>query len=108
MRTEKGLTQAELANQLGVTDRAVSNWENGRRMPDISFLPSLCDILDISMSELLKGERLPSEDKESGYKEILLNTLDDNKKNKKKIIELFTILVVSIFSFLTLFISSKT
>ena len=104
LRTEKGLTQAELANKLGVTDRAVSNWENGRRMPDIAFLPSLCDILDISMSELLTGERLHSEEKELGYKEILLNTLDDNKKNKRKIIGLFTILVVSIFSFLTLFI----
>ena len=52
VRKEKGLTQQELAKIVGVTDRAISNWENGRRMPDISLFKVLCEALDISLSLL--------------------------------------------------------
>ena len=45
LRKEKNMTQQELADKLGVTDRAVSNWENGRRLPDYSLLNDLCNIL---------------------------------------------------------------
>jgi transcriptional regulator with XRE-family HTH domain len=58
LRKEKNLTQKELADKLNITDRAVSKWENGRGLPDLSLLMPLCKELDISINELLSGERL--------------------------------------------------
>ena len=57
LRAEKNLTQKDLAGQLGVTDKAVSKWENGRCMPDILLLKPLCAELGITINELLNGER---------------------------------------------------
>ena len=80
-RKEKKLTQTELAEKLGVSDKSVSNWENGRNMPDLSLFKPLCEILDISINDLISGERI-SKDK---YPEILdeniITTIDyTNKK----------------------------
>lgn len=61
-RKEKGLTQVQLAEQLGITNRAVSKWENAKSMPDVSVMISLCEILDISVNELLSGEKIKMED----------------------------------------------
>lgn len=55
-RKGKKLTQRELAEKLGVTDRSVSNWENGVCLPDASLYRALCDILQISINELFAGE----------------------------------------------------
>jgi len=57
-RQQTKLTQQQLANKLGVTDKAVSKWENGRCMPDISLIEKLANILNISVSEILSGEKL--------------------------------------------------
>ena len=59
LRKEKGLTQAQLAQKLNVTDKAVSKWERGVGFPDIKLLEPLADVLDISLLELMKSERLP-------------------------------------------------
>ena len=61
-RKEKNMTQQELADKLGVTDRAVSHWENGRRLPDYSLLKDLSESLDISINELLAGQKLKDKD----------------------------------------------
>lgn len=50
-RKSKNLTQSELAEKLGITDKSVSNWENGRNMPDLSLFKPLCEILDISIND---------------------------------------------------------
>ena len=55
-RREKGLTQQQLAEKLGVTNKAISKWENGKCMPDISIIKDLCDILGITITTLLNGE----------------------------------------------------
>ena len=55
-RKMKNLTQAQLAEKLNITDRAVSKWENGRSLPDSSIMLELCDILDITVNDLLCGE----------------------------------------------------
>ena len=55
-RKRKKLTQLELAEKLGETDRSVSNWENGVCLPDASLYRLLCDILQISINELFAGE----------------------------------------------------
>ena len=57
-RKDKNLTQAELAEKLGVTEKSISNWETGRNMPDLSLFKDLCAILDITINELMSGEKL--------------------------------------------------
>ena len=64
-RKEKCLTQAQLAEKLGVTNRAVSKWETGKSMPDASLILMLCEILDISTNELLCGKRLSEDDQKA-------------------------------------------
>ncbi len=61
VRKEKGLTQEELGQALGMSQRSVSRWETGRNMPDLALIPELCEILDISISEFVNGERSDSE-----------------------------------------------
>ncbi len=61
-RKEKNLTQMQLAELLGITNQAVSKWENGRGMPDVSLLQPLCDVLGISLNELFSGEHISAEE----------------------------------------------
>ena len=53
LRKDKNLTQAELANRIGVSDRAISKWENGRGLPDYEYISDLCDELGITLMNLL-------------------------------------------------------
>ena len=55
-RKQNGLTQMQLAEKLGITDRAVSKWETGKSLPDSSIMLELCSILDVSVNDLLCGE----------------------------------------------------
>ncbi|SET69185.1 helix-turn-helix domain-containing protein [Lacrimispora sphenoides] len=66
-RKEKNLTQAQLAEKLGITDRAVSKWETAKSMPDTGLMPELCELLGISVNELISGEKL--------------NLMEDYRKN---------------------------
>ena len=61
-RKDKKMTQSELAEKLGVTDKSIGNWENGRNMPDLSLFKPLCDVLGITINDLLSGEKI-SKDK---------------------------------------------
>lgn len=62
LRKEKKMTQKELADKLNVTDRAVSHWENGRRLPDVALYKTICELFDITVNELLSGEKLSKEE----------------------------------------------
>ena len=84
-RKEKNMTQQELADKLGVTDRAISHWENGRRLPDYSLLKDLCDVLSISINELFSGEKISKEDYETKAEENMSKLINDNYSEKKKI-----------------------
>lgn len=55
-RKDVGLTQLQLAEALGITDRAVSKWERGKSLPDASLMLPLCKILQITVNDLLHGE----------------------------------------------------
>lgn len=107
LRKEKNLTQKELAEKLNVTDRAIGNWENGRRMPDVSFFKSLCEILDISVNELVNGEKMSKDKIISTSDKTIINTLNTNENNKKKssyIIKLLSsIMLILIIIILILF-----
>ena len=61
LRIEKGLTQGELGEMLGVSDAAISKWENGEAMPRLAKLQQLADIFDVSVNELATGERNSAE-----------------------------------------------
>ena len=78
-RKKKKITQQELANKLGVSDRTVGNWENGRNMPDLSLFKPICDELDITVNELLSGEKTNKESLEK-YEENIINTIDLSTK----------------------------
>ena len=58
IRKERGLTQEEFASAIGVSQKTVSRWETGRNMPDYSILSSICDTLEISITELLNGKKI--------------------------------------------------
>lgn len=61
-RKGKNLTQAQLAEKIGISVNAVSKWERGLNLPDASIMIELCDLLDITVNELLSGERLTPEE----------------------------------------------
>ena len=79
-RKEKNMTQAQLAEKLSITDRAVSKWETGKSMPDPSIMLTLCELLNINVNELLTGERLDM----GNYKEAAeKNLLEQQEKETK-------------------------
>ena len=71
-RKEQGMTQAVLAEQLGISDRAVSKWETGKSIPDSGIMLELCELLKINVNELLSGERIMAEAYDKRAEENLL------------------------------------
>ena len=61
-RKNKGMTQIEFAEKLGVTNKSVSRWETGRNMPDVSLFIPICELLEISVNELITGEKIEKDD----------------------------------------------
>ena len=99
IRKEKKMTQQELADKLNVTDRAIGNWENGRRMPDVVFYKPLCEILDISLNELLSGEKIKESELKEKTDEVLDNTIKYSTNRIKRIKRIVTIsIVILLFS----------
>lgn len=106
-RKEKNLTQSELAEILGVTDRAVSNWENAKNLPDVSLFKPLCHTLGITLNELLSGQKISQEEYQEKFEENIVNTIQySNKKiNKKnKILIIASIIMLIFLLFLSLFL----
>ena len=97
LRKEKNMTQQELAKKLGVTDRAISKWENGRGLPDYSLLQDLCDTLSISINELFSGEKISKEDYETKAEENMSKLINDNYSEKKKINWIIAISVAIVY-----------
>lgn len=83
VRKEKNLTQKDLADAIGVSDKTVSKWENGNSVPDTTLLKPLCNLLDISVNELLSGKRLPPEDYSENAENNMISLLKDNQSVRK-------------------------
>ena len=82
-RKEKDITQSKLAEMLYITDRAVSKWENGICLPDADKMLDLCNILGISVNELLNGEKIDMKDLNKKTDELLLELAKQEEiKNK--------------------------
>ena len=82
-RKQINITQKELADKLGVSDKLISKWETGNGMPDISILNELCSILNISVNELLSGEILTPEKYSEKAEENIMELLKSNNTSKK-------------------------
>ena len=100
LRKEKGLTQKELADQLHITDRAVSKWERGLGCPDISLLDDLAKILGVSISSLLNGE----EEVEKAIKTTITYVTESRKQKVKQFVNQLLLMTMSFFLVLTLLI----
>lgn len=96
LRKSNKMTQKELAAQLGVTDKAVSKWERGLSCPDISLLPVLCDILGITINELLNGKRLELSSSEvESIIETTIQYADTATKSKSKDVRVIYAIITS-------------
>lgn len=102
-RKKNNLIQAELAEKLNITDRAISKWENGRSMPDSSIMLDLCKELKISVNELLSGETIDKNNyNEIAEKQLLEMAKKEEIQNKKLMMYEIVIGYSSTISFLTL------
>jgi len=96
-RKAQNLTQSMLAEKLNITDRAVSKWERGKAMPDSSIMLELCDILCITVNDLLNGEKNNMENNDQKNEQLLLDMAKElEKKNKTIWNAMWTIMIVSI------------
>lgn len=98
-RKSRKITQATLAEKLGITDRAVSKWERGKGLPDASLMLELCGILGITVNELLSGEKIEMEDYAKKTEALLIEMAKgEEEKNKNLMTAMWTITIVSIGS----------
>ena len=96
-RKKNNLTQLQLAEKLGITDRAVSKWENGKAMPDSAIMLDLCKILKISVNDLLNGEKFSMENNNQNDEQLLLEMAKElEQKNKTIWRAMWAIMIVSI------------
>lgn len=106
-RKEKNMTQVELADKLGVTDKAVSKWETGRCLPDVSLYKDLCSILGITLNEFFVGEKIEEEKFKEQADKNLFDALENssftlnerikyysNKWDKEHFSELIIVMIV--------------
>ena len=98
-RKEKGLTQAQLAEKLNITNREVSKWESGKSIPDASIMLDLFKILGISVNELLSGERIAMENYQKRAEENLVE-LQQKANNAQKSANFLIKLVIPILGVL--------
>ncbi|MDE7245977.1 MAG: helix-turn-helix domain-containing protein [Oscillospiraceae bacterium] len=87
-RKDKGLTQIQLAEKLNITNRAVSKWETGKSCPDASIMLKLCDILDITVNELLSGERISMENYRKKAEENLIQLQHEKDQAQKNLLRI--------------------
>lgn len=104
MRKEKGMTQAQLADLLLISNKTVSKWETGKGMPEVSLMLPLCEALEINVNELLTGEKIPQKNYIEKAEENMMNLVHEAQESKKKIILATMIAVLTTLSAITLFI----
>jgi len=107
-RKEKNITQSELAEKLNITDRAVSKWERGLCLPDASTMPELCEILDITINDLLSGEIVAMKNNEKKLEENLLEMTKLKEEKDKQLLALEVVIgfTASITFLILIFVAS--
>ncbi len=98
-RKAKKLSQKELAEKLKVTDRSISNWENGKNMPDLALFKPLCDELEISLNDLMSGEIVQKEKYQEKFEENVVSAIS-KVRTKNRFLWLYLIIIGIILLFL--------
>lgn len=102
LRKEKKLTQEQLAEKIGVTNRSISRWENGKTMPDLSLLEPLSNLLGITINELISGEKIKEEKIIPTLEKSLINTIDYSNQKIKSEHKRVSILFMAIGSIISI------
>ena len=84
IRKEQNFTQRQLADILSISDKTVSKWECGKGLPEVSLMIPLCDALQITVNDLLTGERVSEVDYQKRAEENMMNLIKENEENKKR------------------------
>ncbi len=112
-RKKIGLTQMQLAEKLNITDRAVSKWENGRSLPDSSIMLELCDILKISVNDLLCGEVVTMDNYKEKLEQNMIEMVKQKEESDKKLLRLeiligiFSMIILLGFTFVAAFVEMQ-
>ena len=107
IRKEKGLTQKELAELIGVSDKTISKWENGNSSPDTSMLMSLSEALEVTVNELLSAERIAPENYSMKAEETIMTLIKENEAGKRThLISQIIGLLLIILAFVLIFVVS--
>lgn len=103
-RKAKKYTQRELADKLSISDKTISKWERGNGFPEVSLLLPLCNELEITVNELLSGERLQAMDYKKKAEKNMVNLVKEAQESKKKIIMSAMVGVLVIVAAVPLFV----
>ncbi len=87
-RKENNMTQMQLAEKLGITDRAVSKWETGKSLPDVAIMPELCGLLNITINDLFNGEVVVMEDYREKSEKLLIEMAKQKEQADKNLLTL--------------------
>ena len=101
-RKAKGYTQKQLSELLEISDKTISKWECGNGFPEASLLLPLCNELEITVNELLTGERISKQNYKKKAEENMVNMIREKEENKQKILLTTIIGVISTITFVTL------
>ena len=101
-RKAKGYTQKQLSELLAISDKTISKWECGNGFPEASLLLPLCNELEITVNELLTGERISQQNYKKKAEENMVNMIREKEENKQKILLTTMIGVISTITFVTL------
>ena len=107
-RKKANLTQMQLAEKLNITDRAVSKWETGKAMPDSSIMLDLCDVLGISVNDLLCGEVVAMDNYNKELENNLLDMIKQKEQADKRLlsVEVFIGITATIVLFVLIFVAA--
>ena len=107
-RKKENLTQLQLADMLGITDRAVSKWETGKTMPDSAIMLQLCDILKITVNDLLSGEVVTMDQYNKEMENKLLELVKEKELADKRLlaVEVFIGITATVVLFAMIFVAA--
>lgn len=96
MRKNNNMTQKQLAAMLNISEKTISKWETGNGLPDTSLMLPLCEILGITVNDLLSGEKIKKEEYNKKVSENIMNLLKEREENKKKLIISFITVMIGV------------
>ena len=102
MRKEKNFTQRKVADRLNISEKTVSKWETGNGLPEVSLMLPLCELLEISVNELLSGERLDEKRYFEKAEQNIMSLIEEKAEAKKKLIIAVIIAVINLLAGLTI------